>query len=238
MTVFSPAPSLRAVTGRETPQGKRQTRLPEPVLRRLPRYLIDAQELHASGVTWVSSVELGNALGLTSSTVRQDLSYLDLEGVSKRGYEIEKLISALRHELGTDRRYRVVIVGGGFLGSAIALHGDLARYGFEVCALMDVNPELIGTSVDGLVIRPMSTLSSVIERKKIDIGIIAVPASEAQRVADQLIATGIRALLNLALAQLKVPEDVSVVDERIVVSLQELAYLLRAEVDEEELTDR
>lgn len=223
------------MTRREGPPDKRRSRLPQPVVRRLPRYLIDAQELHASGATWVSSVELGNALGLTSSTVRQDLSHLELEGVSKRGYEIEKLISALTYELGADKKHRVVIVGAGFLGSAIALHGDLGRYGFQVCALVDVNPEIIGTSVGGLQIGPLSALPKLVEQQKIDIGIIAVPASEAQAVADALIATGITALLNLALRQLKVPEGVRVVDERIVVSLQELAYLLRAGVDENDL---
>ena len=213
----------------------RSSKLPEPVLRRLPRYLIDVQALRANGVTWVSSGELGTALGLTSSTVRQDLSHLDLEGVSKRGYEIEKLMSALVRELGADRKYRVLVIGAGFLGSAIALHGELARYGFEVRALMDVNPEIIGTSVGRLRIRPMSKLSEVVEHEQIDIAIIAVPAAYAQVVADELIAAGVTALLNLALVQLKVPESIRVVDERIVVSLQELAYLLRTSVDEREV---
>ena len=226
------AHNLRDVIRRDGILGKRQHRLPEPVIRRLPRYLIDVQELRASGATWVSSVELGKALGLTSSTVRQDLSHLDLEGVSKRGYEIEKLQSALIRELGADKKYRVVIVGAGFLGSAIALHGELGRYGFEVCALMDVNPEIVGHSIGGLRIRPMSAIRAVVDEFKIEIGIIAVPAPEAQKVADRLIATGVTALLNLALVQLKVPESTWVVDERIVVSLQELAYGLRAGTDD------
>ena len=203
------------------------------MVRRLPRYLIDAQELQASGETWVSSVELGDALGLTSSTVRQDLSHLELEGVSKRGYEIEKLISALTRELGADRRHGVVIVGAGYLGSAIALHGDLERHGFEVRAIVDVDPEIVGTTVAGLPVGPLGGLPQLIEHEGIDIGIIAVPASEAQSVADSLIEMGVTALLNLALRQLKVPKGVRVLDERIVVSLQELAYLLRTGVDED-----
>ena len=207
-------------------------KMPGPVMRRLPHYLIDVQQLEAHGVRWVSSSELGGALGLTSSTVRQDLSYLDLQGVSKRGYEIEKLLSALVSELGADRGYRVVIVGAGLLGSAIALHGDLGRYGFKVCALMDVNPEILGAFVGPFQIRPMSALPQIVEREKVDIGIIAVPGAEAQNVADELVAAGVTALLNLAQAQLKVPETVPVVDERIVVRLQELAYLLRNKVEQ------
>jgi redox-sensing transcriptional repressor len=89
---------------------------------------------------------------------------------------------------------------------------------------MDVNPEVIGTSVGNLKVQPMSALSDAVAREQIDIGVIAVPAAEAQAVADALIATGISALLNLALVQLRVPETVQVVEERIVVSLQELAY--------------
>jgi redox-sensing transcriptional repressor len=205
-----------------------QTKLPDPVVRRLPRYLIGAQELRAAGATWVSSVELGRALGLTSSTVRQDLSHLDVEGVAKRGYEIAKLASALTRTLRADREHRVVLVGAGFLGRAIALHGDLMRYGFEVAAVMDVNPEVIGTSVGRLTVQPMSALSNAVKRENIDIGVIAVPAEEAQAVADALVATGVSALLNLALVQLRVPETVQVVEERIVVSLQELAYRLCA----------
>ena len=208
-------------------ENRPQTRLPDPVIRRLPRYLIGAQELEASGATWVSSVELGHALGLTSSTVRQDLSHLDVEGVSKRGYEIAQLSSALTRTLRADRKHRVVLVGAGLLGRAIALHGDLTRYGFEVAAVMDVNPEIIGTSIGNLKVQPMSALPDAVAREHIDIGVIAVPAPEAQAVADALVAMGILALLNLALVQLKVPDSVQVVEERIVVSLQELAYRLR-----------
>jgi redox-sensing transcriptional repressor len=203
-------------------------RLPDPVLRRLPRYFIGAQELEASGATWVSSVELGRVLGLTSSTVRQDLSHIDVEGVSKRGYQIAQLLASLARTLQVDRKHRVVLVGAGLLGRAIALHGDLTHYGFEVAAVMDVNPEIVGTSVGKLQVQPMSALAHAVARERIDIGVIAVPAAEAQAVADALVAEGIVALLNLALVQLRVPDTVQVVDERIVVSLQELAYRLRA----------
>jgi redox-sensing transcriptional repressor len=218
---------------RDELRGTENRGLPEPVLRRLPRYLIDAQELRANGATWVSSVALAKGLGLTSSTVRQDLSHLDLEGVSKRGYEIEKLIAALTRKLGADRVYRVVIVGAGFLGNAIALHGDLARHGFKVTAVLDVNPEIIGTSVGGLQVQPMSALCQLRPEGHVDIGIIAVPAADAQSVAEQLIAAGVNALLNLALVHLQVPDHVQVVEERIVVSLQELAYLMHANIQED-----
>lgn len=213
-------------------------KLPAPVVRRLPHYLIDVEQLQARGVTWISSSELGCSLGLTSSTVRQDLSHLDFHGVAKRGYEISKLLAALIAELGADRRHRVVIAGAGLLGSAIALHGDLDHYGFEVRALLDVDPEILGTRVGAFQVLPMSALSQVVERDHIDIGIIAVPARAAQGVADVMIAEGITALLNLAQAQLRTPETVQVVEERIVSRLQELAYLLRSRGAAQDSPDR
>ena len=212
---------------------RRNNKLPRPVRRRLPQYLIYVRELLESGVEWVSSVGLANALGLTSSTVRQDLSHLDLKGISKRGYEIEKFQAVLVHELGGDKRHRVLIVGAGFLGSALILHGALARHGFEVCAIMDVNPEILGTKVGKLPIRPMSALRQVVEEQEIDIAIITVPVNQAQRVANALIDVGIKALLNLALVRIEVPDEVALMDARIVVSLQELAYILRTRTDEE-----
>lgn len=223
---------------RDELRGSKESGLPEPVIRRLPRYLIDAQELQASGEKWVSSVALAKALGLTSSTVRQDLSHLELEGVSKRGYEVAKLVSAVSRKLGADKKYRVAIVGAGLLGSAIVLHGELVRYGFEVTAVTDINPEIIGTWVGGLQVQPMSAVQRLAQEGQVDIGILAVPAADAQSVAEQLIAVGVTALLNLALVQLKVPEHVQVVDERIVVSLQELAYLMRVRAADERSTER
>lgn len=210
-------------------------KLPGPVVRRLPRYLLDVEQRHLRGDTWISSTELGRGLGLTSSTVRQDLSHLEVQGVSKRGYEIDRLLSVLISELGADRRYRVLIAGAGFLGSAIALHGDLERYGFEVRALVDVNPEIVGTFVGPFQILPMSALAQIAAREQVEIGIIAVPAGAAQAVADAMIVEGITALLNLTPDQVRTPDTVEIVEERIVVRLQELAYLLRHRSDTAEL---
>jgi len=201
--------------------------LPEPVLRRLPRYLIYVRELADSGQKWVSSVNMSAALGLTSSTVRQDLSHLDLSGVSKRGYEINRLIDVLVQELGVTRSHRVLIAGAGYLGSALALHGSLVEHGFDVCAVMDVDPAIIGSEVGPLKVQPMASMQQVVDDLEIDIGIIAVPANEAQDVADEMVSTGLTALLNLALVHINAPSGVTVSDARIVVGLQELAYDLR-----------
>lgn len=200
--------------------------IPNPVIRRLPKYLVHVQELRDEGVEWASSQEIADALGLTSSTVRQDLSHMDLKGISKKGYEIVQLEAVLRQILGADKLHRMVIVGAGNLGRALAAHGDFGRRGFEICGLFDQDEGLIGTSVGSIHVKPMSELNVEAAKKRIDIGVIAVPTQAAQIVAEQLVAAGVPAILNLAYKHIQVPDGVTVVDARLMESLQELAYVL------------
>lgn len=200
--------------------------IPNPVIRRLPKYLVHVQELRDEGVEWASSQDIADALGLTSSTVRQDLSHMDLKGISKKGYEIVQLEAVLRQILGADIQHRMVIMGAGNLGKALAAHGDFGRRGFEICGLFDQDENVIGTKVGSLVVKPVDELFVEAEKKRIDIGVIAVPTPAAQGVADQLVAAGVPAILNLAYNHIQVPKGVTVVDARIMESLQELAYVL------------
>ena len=205
-----------------------RNRIPAPVVRRLHRYLIRAREMKNAGESWVSSAGLGNALGLTTSTVRQDISHLSMSGVSKRGYRIEDLDRSLREVLHSDTIHRSVIVGAGLLGCALALHGELAESAFDVCAVFDKHPRVIGKRVGNLRVRPMKDLKRMVSVRQVDIGIIAVPARAAQEVADQLVAAGVKGLLNLAYAHVQVPEHVVVVEARFLARLQEIAYEIRS----------
>lgn len=200
--------------------------IPHPVIRRLPKYLVHVQELREEGVEWASSQDIADALGLTSSTVRQDLSHMDLRGISKKGYEASQLEAVLRQILGADIMHQVVIIGAGHLGRALAEHGAFARRGFDICGLFDQDPRLVGQKYGPVKVMSMNELKEQSGEVKIDIGIIAVPSSAAQEVAEQLVATGVRAILNLAYKHVKVPSGVTVVDARIMESLQELAYAL------------
>lgn len=202
--------------------------LPQPVIQRLPKYLTHVHELCKADGEWVSSGDLADALGLTSSTVRQDLSHLDLTGVSKRGYSTRRLETVLRRELGTDRLQRIVIVGAGHLGSALSLHGALKENGFETSGIFDARDDIVGKKVGRFKVRAMSALPSVVRNRGVEFGIIAVPAEGAQRVADQLVLAGVKGLLNLAYVHIRVPKKVALVDARILASLQELSYATRA----------
>ena len=202
-------------------------RLPGPVLRRFPRYLTHVRELKKVNQTWVSSREIAETLGLTTSTVRQDMSHLDLTGVSKRGYAVIRLEQVLGDTLGAHTEHRDVIIGAGLMGRALALHADFGEHGFKTVALFDSDPKVIGRKVGHLLVRPMRHLKRTVRDQKVDIGVIAVPAAAAQSVADQLVAAGIKGLLNLAHTHLHVPKHVYVVEARLLARMQEIAYAIR-----------
>ena len=202
--------------------------LPEPVVRRLTKYLSYTARMTEEGVEWVSSADIGDALGLTGSTVRQDLAHISAGGVTHRGYNVERLHKMLRELLGADRGWCVVIVGAGNLGCALAQHGDFDRYSFKICGIFDNDPTVIGKKVGDLKVAPMSELGEAVRVNGVEMGILAVPCEAAQEVTDELVAAGIHGILNLAYAHVRVPEGVALVNARILERLQELACLLNA----------
>lgn len=207
---------------------KKQAGIPPSVIRRLTRYLTELQRLREEGQEWVSSQELAETLGLTSSTVRQDLTHLDFQGVSKRGYRTEGLQRVLARVLGADSVWRMVVVGAGNLGRALAQHEEFMRRGFEIVGIFDNDARVIGKKVGRLNVQGVRELPQVVGAQQVDLGVIAVPPAVAQRVADLLIVSGIRGLLNMSLAHIVVPDRVCVTDARIVASLLELTHAVQA----------
>jgi redox-sensing transcriptional repressor len=201
--------------------------IPAPVVRRLIKYLAHLQHLKAGDGAWVSSQQLAQALNLTAATVRRDFTHIDFAGRTQRGYEIEGLEKTLLHVLGLDTGCNAVIVGVGNLGRALALHQDFQKHGFRICALFDSDPKLVGEKVGHLTVHGMGELADVVRREDVQIGIMAVPAGAAKVVALELISAGVRGLLNLACAHLNVPDDVVIVDARMVESIQELLCLIK-----------
>jgi redox-sensing transcriptional repressor len=201
--------------------------IPQSVRGRLAHYLTMVQEVRARGLDWVSSKELAEGLGLTSSTVRQDMSHVSFSGVSKKGYATLGLERVLTGMLGADTVWRCAVVGAGNLGAAIARHEEFARRGFSIQGIFDNDPKKIGKKVGSLVVLPLNDLPGFVVARKTDIGILAVPAAAAQQVADLLIVSGIKGLLNMALTHIVVPQRVAVMDSRIIVSLLELTHLIK-----------
>lgn len=206
---------------------KAKTHIPRGVVVRLTRYYAILQELRSRRAQWVSSSDIAEWLGLTSSTVRQDLSHIDFRGISRKGYNVEGLAATLAKTLGADTTWSMVVVGAGNLGHALALHEEFPRKGFHIKGVFDSDPAKIGRRIGSLRVMDVLTLPRFIYEKKIDIGLIAVPSQAAQQVADLLVAGRIRGILNLTQTHIVTPKTVPVAATRIVSSLQELAHLIK-----------
>lgn len=181
-----------------------------------------------SGVEWVSSQDVADALGMTSSTVRQDLSHIDFHGISKRGYETRGFHKVLAKVLGADTVWNMIVVGAGNLGKALALHEEFPRRGYNICGIFDNDPRKMGRKVGRFAVQDIRDMPRFISNGKIDVGIVAVPASAAQSVADMLIIARIRGILNMTLTHVVAPKHIVVIDSRIVANLFELSHAITA----------
>jgi redox-sensing transcriptional repressor len=201
--------------------------IPDVVIDRLPVYYRLLCDLHANGIAVVSSQELGDALGITPAQIRKDLSYFGRFGKQGRGYAVARLTEELRHILGLDRRWRVVLIGVGRLGTAIASYRGFDPQGFDIVAIYDANPEAVGTQLAGLTVHPAELLARDLDDRPADIGIVAVPADAAQDVIDTLVRAGVHAILNYAPIAAHVPPHVQVRHIDPVLALQGMTYHLR-----------
>ena len=193
-------------------------------MSRLPLYLQALTDLAEHGVATVSSEELAAAAGVGSAKLRKDLSHLGSYGTRGVGYEVEYLVNQISHELGLTQDWRVVIVGVGNLGHALANYAGFSGRGFTVAALLDAAPAVVGEEVAGLPVRPMDDLEQVVGGLGIQIGVVATPAEVAQEVSDRLVAAGVTSVLNFAPCVLAVPDGVMVRRVDLSTELQILAF--------------
>lgn len=199
-------------------------RIPDATIARLPRYHRALLELAASKASTVSSDELADLAGFNAAKVRKDLSYLGTYGTRGVGYDVDNLRRQIGRELGLTESWPVVIVGIGNLGRALATYSGFATRGFRIAALLDADPSKAGAMVGTLAVRASSELSAIVAAEQVAIGIIATPGVAAQDVADQLVAAGVRSILNFSPAVLTVPEGVAVRGVDLAVELQVLSY--------------
>lgn len=197
--------------------------LSRATVSRMPRYLRLLDDIRESKST-VSSDELADAAGVNPANVRRDLSDLGFQGTRGVGYSVGDLRSRIQRELGIEGRRRVAIVGAGNLGTALARYTGLAQRGFDVVAVYDVDPKAIGRHIGEVVIRDASSIEADCRAGVFDMAILAVPASAAQKVADQLVAAGISSILNFAPMRVNVPEEIPVRQVDLSTELQILSY--------------
>ncbi|RIK10454.1 MAG: redox-sensing transcriptional repressor Rex [Acidobacteria bacterium] len=205
-----------------TPDGER--RIPEATVSRLPIYYRSLLELSDREVATISSERLAEMAGVNAAKVRKDLSFLGSYGTRGVGYDVTYLLHEVSRELGLTEDRPVAIVGVGNLGSALANYKGFAARGFRIVGLFDSDPSKQGEMLAGLTVRPMDAIADVAKEDGIAIGIIAVPASEAQRVADLLVEAGVRSILNFAPVVISVPEGVSLRKVDLAIELQILSF--------------
>ena len=201
-------------------------KIAESTVRRLSLYLRFLEQFAAQGHTTVSSAELARRGGTTSAQVRKDLSFFGSFGKRGLGYSVPELTAKIRDILGLERTYRVVLVGAGRIGSALAQYPGFRQRGFNVTAIYDTDPKKVGGRWNGLVVRDVRHLEGDLKRDPSDIAILVTPAEAAQEVADRLVHAGVKAILNFAPVQLSVPGDVAVKSVNMALELETLSFSL------------
>lgn len=197
------------------------------VIRRLPQYLRKLDELIANGVERISSGELGCQMGLTPSQIRQDFSCFGEFGQQGYGYNVKALRGEIAGILGMDKQYSVILVGTGKIGQSLIENFNFGHYGFRFLGAFEIRKELVGTEIAGYRIMDAEDQERFIRENNVDIAILSIKSSSSQRVADELIASGIRSIWNFTEAEID-PGDSGVIIENIHFSdsLLALSYFL------------
>ena len=198
----------------------------ESTVRRLSLFLRVLEQAAARGQQTISSDALAEDGGTTSAQVRKDLSFFGSFGKRGRGYDVGELVSKLQDILGLGREWKVYIVGAGKIGSALVSYRGFSQRGFRVLGIYDTDPQLVGRTIDGVGVRSMSQLEHDATRENPDIAVITVPAENAQSVADRVVGSGIRAIMNFAPVPIHVPGNVAVKSVNMALELEGLAYAL------------
>ena len=201
-------------------------RIADSTIRRLSLYLRHLEEARDRGVETISSDELARRGGTTSAQVRKDLSVFGSFGKRGLGYSVPELATELRSIMGLSREWRVVIIGAGKIGAALANYRGFQQRGFQVIAAYDTNAEKVGRTLDGVPVRDMARLEHDLRTEHADIAILTVPGEDAQQIVDRIVRAGVRAILSFAPAQVHVPPDVTLKTMNMAMELEGLSFAL------------
>ncbi len=208
-------------------RGSGGRKIPKAVIKRLSLYSRILQAMEMRSVEKISSMELGEKLGLNPAQVRKDLAYFGQFGVRGVGYYVAELRKSIKRILGTDREVRVGLIGVGNLGLALLSYGGFARQGFRIVAAFDNDKRKVGSVKDNIEIFNVRELEEKIKVRAIDLVILAVPAEAAQEIASRVVKAGINAILNFVPTRLVVPDDVKVHYVDLAIEIESLTYYLR-----------
>ncbi len=207
-------------------------KVPEVVIRRLPRYYRYLSELDKNGKTRISSTALSEKMGVTASQIRQDFNCFGGFGQQGYGYNVKYLLNEIEELLGTSNGYKAIIVGAGHLGHALANYAAMQHRGFDVLGMFDIDPEKIGRECNGIKIMDMKDIEAFIRENEIDIAMLTLPKTIIEEVANELVEYGIKGLWNFAYVEIKTKKPVPVENVHLTDSLMTLAFKINQKVDE------
>ena len=193
---------------------------------RLPLYFRTLRLVQDEGRDIISSDELGRRLGITPEQIRKDLASFGQFGKKGVGYYVNELKRNVGNILDLDNHWNIAVVGIGHLGAALANYQNFLALGFNLVALFDQDPHVIGMVVNHVKVEDSRRIKEIVRERQIHIGIIAVPAAFAQSVADELVEAGVKGIWNFAPIKMQVPETMHIVNEDLSIGLSSLSYYL------------
>ena len=191
-------------------QNKESLRVPEPTLRRLPWYLSNVKLLKQKGERFVSSTQISKEINIDASQIAKDLSYVNISGRTRVGYEIDTLIAVLEDFLGFTNLHKAFLFGVGSLGGALLHDSGLRHFGLEIVAAFDVNPLRVGSKLNGIPIFHTDDFPRKMQEYDVNIGVLTVPIEIAQQITDYMVEGGIKAVWNFTPFRIRVPESIVV----------------------------
>lgn len=213
-----------------------ERKVPEVVIKRLPRYYRYLGDLLNQDIYRISSNALSKMMNVTASQIRQDLNYFGGFGQQGYGYNVKHLISEIGEILGLNDGDTMIIVGAGNLGRALANHNSFAKRGFKLIGIFDNDNRIVGSSICGIKVLPDTIMGEFVRKNNVDIAILALPHSAVHDTADILIKNGIKGIMNFSYSELDVPKSVPVENVHLSDSLMTLAYRIKEQKTESEET--
>lgn len=189
---------------------RKKVKVPEPTLRRLPWYLSNVRLMSKRGEKYVSSTQLSKETSIDSSQIAKDLSYVDITGKTRVGYEVDTLITVLEDFLGFTRIHKAFLFGVGSLGSALIRDTGLTHFGLEIIGGFDVNPNIVGKKINGVPIYHTDEFLTRMKDSGVNIGVLTVPIEISQEIADYMVKGGIPAIWNFTPFRIRVPGNIVV----------------------------
>ena len=189
---------------------KEADKVPEPTLRRLPWYLSNIKLMKEKGEQYVSSTQISKEINIDASQIAKDLSYVNISGRTRVGYNIDALIEVLESFLGFTNMHKAFLFGVGSLGGALLRDSVLQHFGLEIVAAFDVNPELVGKDLDGIPIFHSDDFEAKMKEYDVNIGVLTVPINIAQEITNKMVDGGIKAVWNFTPFRIRVPENIVV----------------------------